>query len=309
MEQTQHILQTPQWGALKSEFGWAAETLPGSLLALFRRLPLGFSVGYIPKAPPDADWAAWLPELDDLCRRRRAVFLRIEPDAWEGEPLSFDFAAHGFRPAAAIQPRRTIVVDLRGTEDDLLARMKQKTRYNIRLAEKKGVVVRPSDDVGLFTRMIEVTGERDGFGVHSAAYYLRAYQLFQPGGMSELLVAETEGRPLAALMVFALGRRAWYLYGASTDEQRHLMPTYLLQWEAMRWARARGCESYDLYGVPDVDEETLEREFPSRSDGLWGVYRFKRGFGGEVKRSVGAWDRVYNPVLYLAAWLLGRGAN
>ncbi len=95
-----------------------------------------------------------------------------------------------------------------------------------------------------------------------------------------LLLAEYEGRPLAALMVFALGRRAYYLYGASTDEERNRMPTYLLQWRAMQWARARGCLEYDLWGVPDEDEQTLEAQFETRRDGLWGVYRFKRGSAG-----------------------------
>jgi peptidoglycan pentaglycine glycine transferase (the first glycine) len=100
------------------------------------------------------------------------------------------------------------------------------------------------------------------------------------------------------LMVFAQGKRAWYLYGASRSAHREKMPTYMLQWEAIRWAKSKGCQVYDLWGIPDADEETLEAQFSKRSDGLWGVYRFKRGFGGRVTRTMGAWDRVYNPVLY-----------
>jgi lipid II:glycine glycyltransferase (peptidoglycan interpeptide bridge formation enzyme) len=99
-------------------------------------------------------------------------------------------------------------------------------------------------------------------------------------------------------MVFVVGYRSWYVYGASNDRERNLMPTYLLQWEAIRWARARGCEVYDMWGVPDEDEPVLEAGFETRSDGLWGVYRFKRGFGGELKRAAQAMDRVYNPWLY-----------
>jgi lipid II:glycine glycyltransferase (peptidoglycan interpeptide bridge formation enzyme) len=141
---------------------------------------------------------------------------------------------------------------------------------------------------------------RDGFGVHSFEYYKRAYELLQPKQMGEILVAEYEGRPLAALFVARNGKRAYYLYGASTDEERNRMPAYLLQWEAMKWARARGCEEYDLWGVPDEDEATLEANFETWHDGLWGVYRFKRGFGGEIRRAVQAMDRVYNPLLYWA---------
>jgi lipid II:glycine glycyltransferase (peptidoglycan interpeptide bridge formation enzyme) len=128
----------------------------------------------------------------------------------------------------------------------------------------------------------------------------KAYELFHPKGMCELLLADYQGQPLAALMVFAVGRHAWYLYGASSDRERARMPAYLLQWKAIRWARSRGCVKYDLWGVPDEDEATLEAQFESRRDGLWGVYRFKRGFGGRVARSAGAWDRVYNPAVY---WL------
>jgi lipid II:glycine glycyltransferase (peptidoglycan interpeptide bridge formation enzyme) len=197
-----------------------------------------------------------------------------------------------------IQPPRTILVELRGSEDEILARMKQKTRYNIRLAEKKGVTVRAWEDLDGFHKMLLTTGGRDEFGVHSLDYYRRAYELFHPAGMAELLVAEYEGRPLAALMVFAHGKRAWYVYGASNDEERNRMPAYLLQWEAMRWARRRGCEEYDLWGVPDEEEAALEAGFETRQDGLWGVYRFKRGFGGRLKRAVQAIDRVYNPLLY-----------
>jgi len=203
------------------------------------------------------------------------------------------------------------VVDLRGSEEAVLGRMKQKCRYNVRLAEKKGVTVRAWNDLDGFHRMMLVTGERDTFGVHAAAYYRQAYELFHADGTAELLVAEFEGRPLAALMVFARGKRAWYLYGASTDLERNRMPTYLLQWEAMRWARARGAEDYDLYGVPDADEATLEAQFESRHDGLWGVYRFKRGFGGELRRAVPALDRVYTPLLYrlYLARMAGREAG
>ncbi|MCL4529688.1 MAG: peptidoglycan bridge formation glycyltransferase FemA/FemB family protein [Chloroflexi bacterium] len=299
-----HLLQTGEWGELKSAFEWeAVRVIVGDLGAqiLFRKLPLGFTIAYIPKLavgnqPLENSEEFW-KEVDSICEKHRAVFLKIEPDLWDDQPLDtwnlkLDTSLHN------IQPPRTIVVDVRRSEDEILVRMKQKCRYNIRLAEKKGVTVRAWDDVDEFYKMMQVTGGRDNFGVHSLEYYRRAYELFHPTGMCELLVAEFESKPLAALMVFARGRRAWYIYGASNDEERNRMPTYLLQWEAMRWAKARGCEEYDLWGVPDEDEATLEAQFEKRSDGLWGVYRFKRGFGGELKRAAQAVDKVYNPLLY-----------
>jgi peptidoglycan pentaglycine glycine transferase (the first glycine) len=296
-----HILQTSAWGELKSAFGWSTARLTQGetgAQVLFRPLPLWFNLAYIPRGPVGPAWKTLMPALDTLCREQRCAFLKVEPDLWE-TPAGVLEAPDGFQPGKqTIQPRRTLLVDLAGDEQRLLARMKQKTRYNIRLAQKKGVVVRPSSDLELFYRLMEKTGERDRFGVHSLDYYRRAFGLFYPQGECELLLAELQGQPLAALMVFAHGPRAWYFYGASADEHREAMPTYLLQWEAMRWAQSRGCIEYDLWGVPDADEATLEANFEQRKDGLWGVYRFKRGFGGQLCRSSGPWDRVYNPVLY-----------
>lgn len=305
-----HILQTGEWGELKAGFGWQpVRIVTGELGAqvLFRKLPLGLTIGYIPKPLFDEGLLvkghSFLAEVDAACQRRRAIFLKIEPDAWalpaRVAPNESRLTDYQLRISPHhIQPPRTILVDLRGSEEDILARMKQKCRYNVRLAEKKGVSVRAWGDVEGFHRMMAETGGRDGFGVHSLEYYQRAYNLFHPAGMAELLVAEHDGEPLAALMVFARGKRAWYLFGASTDRERNRMPAYLLQWQAMKWAQARGCDEYDLWGVPDEDEAVLEAGFESRSDGLWGVYRFKRGFGGQVVRAVQPRDRVYMPWLY-----------
>jgi lipid II:glycine glycyltransferase (peptidoglycan interpeptide bridge formation enzyme) len=297
-----HILQTAEWGELKAGFGWEPVRLISGdfgVQILFRKLPLGFTLGYLAK-PINREKlfknSDFLAEIDAVCRKKRAIFLKIEPDLWND--VSFTIPHSLITSPHNIQPPRTIVVSLESSEDDILARMKQKCRYNVRLAEKKGVTVRTWDDLDGFHRLMQVTGGRDGFGVHSLEYYKKAYELFHPTGLAELLVAEFESKPLAALMVFALGRRAYYLYGASNDEERNRMPTYLLQWEAMKWAKQRGCTEYDLWGVPDADEEKLEAQFESRHDGLWGVYRFKRGFGGEVKRAAQALDKVYMPLLY-----------
>jgi lipid II:glycine glycyltransferase (peptidoglycan interpeptide bridge formation enzyme) len=295
-----HLLQSSAWGELKAGFGWEPTWVAAGdagAQVLFRRLPLGYTLAYIPKGPLGENWAGLWPEVDLLCRARKAVFLKVEQDTWEGEEI--DLSDEGFLPLAhAIQPLRTQLLDISDSEDEILGRMKQKTRYNIRLAGKKEVVVKPSADIQAFSSMMDVTGQRDDFGVHSLDYYQRAYDLFHPQDACELLVAEYEGQPLAGLMVFAWGKRAWYLYGASTNQERNRMPTYLLQWEAIRWAKEKGCTQYDLWGVPDEDDETLEANFTDRNDGLWGVYRFKRGFGGEVKRAALAWDKVYNPILY-----------
>ena len=316
-----HLLQSAEWGELKAAFGWEPVRLISDGVGaqvLFRRLPLGLSIAYIPKPAFDLTRAAsgrFWQELLGACRKRRAILLKIEPDGWE-RPASGEEQTPPWpvdrpplrRSAFNIQPPRTLVVDVRGAEDEILARMKQKCRYNIRLAEKKGVSVRPWADIAAFHALIRVTGGRDGFAVHSLDYYRRAYDLFYPQGACELLLAEHAGQPLAALMVFRRGARAWYLYGASNDLERNRMPTYLLQWEALRWAKGHGAQEYDLWGVPDEDEATLEANFEKRKDGLWGVYRFKRGFGGELRRAPQARDVVFNPLLYrLYLWRMGAG--
>jgi len=319
-----HVLQTHAWGALKSAFGWRAEeirTAGAAALVLFRPLPLRLgTLAYIPRGPA-VDWddahavQTLLQAVDAACRRRRAALLKIEPWLEDGVERAARLRALGFRPSPqTVQAPRTVLVDLAPrAEEDLLAAMKPKCRYNIRLAQRKGVTVRTAAraDLAVFDALMAATSARDGFAVHTPEYYAEAYRLLvEDANLGTLLLAEAEGRPLAGLFAAALGPLALYLYGASADEGRHLMPSYLLQWEAMRWARARGATCYDLLGVPDEDESTLEAHFEERQDGLWGVYRFKRGFGGALKRSQQAVDRVYNSLLYkLYLWRMGNRDN
>lgn len=310
-----HVLQSSQWGQLKERFGWqvarAAVEDQGGLIAgaqvLFRPLPLGLrTIAYVPKGPI-TDWAdakvtqTLLEALHHLCRQHRAILLKIEPDLAEDPALVQRLTELGFRASPqTIQPRCTVLLDLTPDPDEILARMKSKTRYNIRLAGRKGVKVREgtAEDLPGFYRLMRITAERNDFGIHSESYYQAAFQLFVPHDFARFFLATFEGQILAGIMAFAFGQRAWYMYGASSDEHRNRMPNYLLQWEAIQWAKERGCLTYDLWGIPDEDEETLEREFTERSDGLWGVYRFKRGFGGQVVHYLGAYDYVYSPLLY-----------
>lgn len=307
-----HILQTSGWGSLKSEFGWRSiQVLSGEVGAqvLLRSLPLGFTIAYIPKGPVGHPDIQFWQEIDRICRKNRAVFLKIEPDGWKtkSEMDKMDLSHLG-RPSTHIQPRRTISLSLSGSQEDWLARMKQKTRYNIRLSQRKGVTIRrvnlsdPETDIQQFYKMMAITGSRDDFGVHNKRYYQRAFEIFHSlnpqAGNCVLLIADYQEKPLAAVMVFARSQRAWYFYGASSNEERNRMPAYFVQWEAMCWAASQGCTEYDLWGIPDFEEEKLESEFSNHSTGLWGVYRFKRGFGGQIKVAPGAWDRIYKPTLY-----------
>jgi peptidoglycan pentaglycine glycine transferase (the first glycine) len=271
-------------------------------------------VFYAPKGP-NLDWAdealyqKVLADLEEFARRNKAIFLKIDPDVVMGtgvpgtESERRDLVGQAMQArldgrdwsysAEQIQFRNTVLLDLTASEDDLLSRMKQKTRYNIRLAEKKGVTVRAGTDADfpLLYRMYAETSVRDGFAIRDEGYYQTVWRTFtsstEPGCLP--LIAEVESEPVAAIFVFLFAKRAYYVYGMSRDAHREKMPNYLLQWEAMRRSRAAGCAIYDLWGAPD--------EF-TEGDSMWGVFRFKEGLGGEVVRTLGAWDFAPNRSMY-----------
>jgi peptidoglycan pentaglycine glycine transferase (the first glycine) len=186
-----------------------------------------------------------------------------------------------------IQFRNTATIDLQPTEEEMLARMKQKTRYNIRLAEKKGIAVRvgTADDLPMLYKMYAETSVRDGFAIRDEGYYQTVWQTFMSkvegqkspdtrhSPLVTPLIAEVNHEPVAGLFLFLFAGRAYYIYGMSRDAHREKMPTHLLQWEAMKRAKSAGCTAYDLWGAPETFDE---------SDSMWGVYRFKEGLGGRV---------------------------
>ena len=315
-----NILQTTNWGRLKAEFGWEWEIVAlgrkraptAGALVLYKQLPLKLgTLAYVPRGPL-VDWndevqlSALLANIETSARQHRAWALWLEPEERDGAIIRQLLPAFGFqRSNTHVQPPRTILVGLEASEEDILMRMKSKTRYNIRYAGRKGVTVRRGtvEDAGLYYGLMAKTGRRNEFGIHSEAYYRRTLELFLPTGNAVLLIAEVEDEPVAAIIVFSWGDKAWYMYGASSNRHRNKMPTYALQWAAIKWAKEKGCTTYDLWGVPDYNEETLEAKFTERHDGLWGVYRFKRGFGGEVVRFAGLWEKPLNPFYPVARWV------
>ncbi|MBI1282053.1 MAG: peptidoglycan bridge formation glycyltransferase FemA/FemB family protein [Anaerolineaceae bacterium] len=329
-----HVLQQWAWGELKAAYGWKVERLfvrddRGQILALaqvlFRTLPLHLgTMAYLAMGPLVVDpypekvqprdyaLAVLWERIRQSGLNHRAAFLKWEPGIFTNglsQEAVIETLIHGKfqylglrQSPQTVQPPRTVMIDISSDEDTILARMNQGTRRKIRQSLKNGITYREGTkaDVNIFTGMMNTTGERNDFGVHEPAYYQKAFDLFVPQGDAALILAEHEGDPLAGIMVFAKGKTAWYLYGASSNIKRNLMGAYGVQWAAIQWAKAKGCTEYDMWGIPDEDETILEAQFESRSDGLWGVYGFKRGWGGEVVRSLGAWDKVYNPVIYAA---------
>jgi lipid II:glycine glycyltransferase (peptidoglycan interpeptide bridge formation enzyme) len=323
-----HLLQTWEWADTKAFTGWAATplvwreaggTTVAAAMLLIRQIPSSvlaakLSIAYVPKGPL-MDWSNQalrqqvLSDLKDIAQRRGAIHLKIDPDvilaegdsALDGQPVEANPLGQQIESELGktgwiysheqIQFRNTVFVDLAPEEPDLLAAMKQKTRYNVRLAGRKGVSVRVGGqaDLELLHQMYAETSIRDGFVIRVKPYYISLWQTFLRAGYLEPLIAEVEGDPVAAIMVFRFANRCWYVHGMSLPIHRKLMPNYLLQWEAMRRARAAGYQEYDLWGAPEVYDE---------SDPLWGVYRFKRGFGGRVVRTLGAWDLPLRPVYF-----------
>ncbi|HAE22426.1 MAG TPA: peptidoglycan bridge formation protein FemAB [Spirochaetaceae bacterium] len=328
------------WKALAFGFQLDDDDRPRGLSVLLRRLPLGLSFAYVPHGPdcypPAEEQGSVLVALARALRKelpKGCLFLRFDPAWHEREapaadssevpaaeasgsaepPLDAAPAARRnvarpvygkpLRKGSDVQPPDTVLIDLSRSPEELLAGMKSKWRYNIKLAEKKGVTV---SDEGLaaldeFYALYTATSKRDGIALHPKAYYRRLFELAaadmgSPRAMEglpradiRLWVARHEGQALAAIVTMFYGDEAVYLYGASGDEKRNLMPAYALQWAAMRAAKDAGCLRYDLYGIPPVED-------PAHP--MAGLYRFKTGFGGELLHYAGSWDYVYRPLIY-----------
>ena len=301
-----HVLQTWEWGQFKSRWGWTPryflnEEHTAAALVLRRTFsPLKLNILYLPKGPAldYSDGALVDRVLGDLvavAKRDRAIFIKIDPDLPESDrAILLD---RGWRYSAEqIQFRNTMLIDLARSarsEDDLLAAMKPKTRYNVRLAQKKGVAIRSGDldDLDLLYQLYAETAQRDGFIIRPIDYYRDAWGSFIRSGLAHPLIAVVDQQAVAGLILFRFADRAWYLYGMSSSLHREKMPNHLLQWEAMRWAKAQGCTVYDLWGAPDELNE---------SDSMWGVYKFKEGLGAKFAAHAGAYDFVVSRFGY---WL------
>jgi lipid II:glycine glycyltransferase (peptidoglycan interpeptide bridge formation enzyme) len=308
------------WNVEKDPSQFSAFQMPVAATLILKRqiISNGFtarlSILYAPKGPL-LDWTneslknRVLNDLQSFAKKQGAVFLKVDPDMVlgtgipqsgddivdsNGQAVMSELKQRGWKYSSdQIQFKNTVLIDLSPSEEEMLARMKQKTRYNIRLAEKKAVVLRigTSKDLSMLYKMYAETSARDGFVIRDEGYYQTVWDLFMNSSepTCEPLIAELNSEPIAAIFVFYFARRAYYVYGMSGDMHREKMPAYLLQWEAMKRAKAKGCTVYDLWGAPDVFDE---------SDSMWGVYRFKEGLGGKVVRTLGAWDFAPNPFWY-----------
>lgn len=279
------LLQSWRWGELQSRFGWTAErrqvagdaAVPVSLLTTASLVP-GRRFGYLPRGPVvNAEgMPAALAAVADWGRTDGLAFVRVEPELQVGwTPPA------GWQRAPATQPEHTSVIDIARDDNELMASFKPKTRYNIRLAGKKGVQVALSQDIAAFARLSAETSSRHGIQLAPERYYRELHELMAADGTSRLYLASHEGRDLAGIMVVRFAGRATYLFGASTREGREKMPAYLLHWQAIRDMRDAGDREYDLWGVPP--EGAPDHPYAN----LW---QFKSGWQGRILHYAGAFD-------------------
>ncbi|QRN85009.1 peptidoglycan bridge formation glycyltransferase FemA/FemB family protein [Clostridia bacterium] len=302
--------QLYEWGEIKEKTGWQAIRLLvdkagvdlGAISILKRKIPkTNKSIFYAPRGPVTAinDYAVMeflLEQVAEQAKKHNAIFLKIDPDVPKEETSYVDFfQAHGFVSAdkgdgfEGTQPKFVFRLDIRPTIEELFANLHSKTRYNIRYARRKGVTVRHMNDKSElrdFYNILKETSERDGFLVRGYEYFSWIYDAMVDNGKAKFYLAEYEGAIISGTLAMYCGDKCWYLYGASSNRHRNVMPNYLLQWTMIEEAKERGCTVYDFRGVSgDISEDNP----------LYGLYRFKKGFNGTFTEYMGEYDLDYNP--------------
>ena len=328
----QNILQSWEWGALKEQYGWQPLRLQmtrdgvpvGGAQVLLKQSPIG-SFAYVPHGPlitPGNDLLLpFLVELDSRLVQLGCLAAKIELPVESSAISERDLTSAGWVRGDDVQPRSTLVVDLTADVPTLQSRLSPSTRYNIRVARCRGIQVRQGDrqDLPSLIKMLTATSHRARFPIHDGEYFTALWDRLAPAGGARLFVLEHQGQVIAATLVVLSGDRGYYLYGGFSYASRHLKLNDLMQWSIMLHLKEMGYAAYDLWGIPDEVGRTFKREgHPmATSTGepghLWGVYHFKRGFGGNVFRFAGAFDRIYRPMEWFIAarawraWRLARG--
>jgi lipid II:glycine glycyltransferase (peptidoglycan interpeptide bridge formation enzyme) len=289
-----HLLQSFRWGELQSRFGWEVHRrhvevdgrqVPVSVLVTPTLVP-GGTRGYVAKGPAltAERIKGSLEPLAALAQELELAFITIEPEIEAGWT-----PPEAWHPATATQPEHTAIVDLQPETEAILASFKPKTRYNVRVAERKGVAVEESDDIAAFAELAEMTSARHRIQLAGEPYYRAVHELLGGDGSCRIYLARHAGQALAGIMVLRFAGRATYLFGASAAHGRNLMPAYLLHWHAIQEMRKLGDKEYDLWGMPPEDQ-------PGHP--LSGLWQFKSGFGGRFVSYAGAFDFPVNVTVW-----------
>jgi len=319
-------VKKPDWRPIPISIESGGE-IGATALVLKRSIPrLRRSIFYLPRGPI-LDWskpeiaAALVKKLRIEARKHRAILIKIDPAVKSIRPSDGstvgghpEFEATlqnlGFIPSpdarggfGGTQPRCVMKLDISPSEDELLANFHPKWRYNIRLAERKEVEVRPGtrEDLLIFHNLYAITAQRDGFTGRPLSYFQKLWDALVPHDMAKVFITYNGDKPLSAAICFLLPPQCWYVYGASSNEDRKLMPNHAMQWAMIRWAKSRGCTLYDFRGVADETQTPAAEPKSEESDNhLQGLNRFKAGFGAGVECYAGEYDLVLSPTWY---WL------
>ncbi|HZJ84722.1 MAG TPA: peptidoglycan bridge formation glycyltransferase FemA/FemB family protein [Syntrophomonadaceae bacterium] len=310
-----HFLQLWEWGQVKKRMGW--EPLPlvleedgeikAALLILKKNLPipgLKKCIFYSPRGPVvDLENGSLVTALfngaEKVARDHGAILLKLDPDVkHDNDSFASKLADYGFKKNETgldfegVQPNYVFRLDITPDEDTLLKNMHSKWRYNIRLAGRRGVSIREAsgkNDLQIFYDILLETAKRDKFLIRGYEYFEWIWDNLVENKYAQVFLAEYEGQVIAATLAMLTGDKVWYLYGASSNEHRNVMPNYLIQWQMIQWAKEHKCKMYDFRGVSgDIDE----------NNPLYGLYRFKKGFSGEFTEFIGEWDYVYSAFFY-----------
>ena len=314
-----HFLQSPEWAKLKSE--WKNEVvlsedkdgnIKGAMSILIRKVPyINSSIMYSPRGPVcDIHDKETFQELVDgakeLAKKYNAFIFRVDPDIPDNDEEFKKIAQEvGFKLKEdvkdfneVIQPRYVFRLNVKDkTEEELLKSFHEKTRYNIRLAGRKGVTIRDGnrEDLKDFYKIMQETGNRDNFLIRPLEYFEKMYDCMGKDYL-RVIMADYNGKPISGAIAIYYGNKVWYLYGASSNENRNVMPNYLVQWEMIKWALEKKCDIYDFRGVSGhVDEHHPQ----------YGIYKFKKGFNGDFVEFVGELYMVFKPLTNFAFNTLG----
>ncbi len=314
-----HLLQSYEWGELNRYLGGRIYRLGalddgrmvGALMLSVAQVPLPVTLpglrfnwlygsrGPTVEHPDSPALTALIEQAHAIAREERVVVLRLEPNIADDDPAMDDWLAAygtlGFQiNPIAVHGRRSWVLDIRPGEEELLANFKMTWRQNVRSAGRKGVIIREAvneADFDAYYELLKITSERDAFFIHQKEYHQEILRHFASKGDAILYLAEHESEVIAAKMLIRFGDWCWDMFGASSNNKRNLKPTYLLQYRCIQWAKARSCSYFDFRTIPEILEPGEE---------MWGVYEYKKGFGGFSRLNIPTQDYVYRPLVYNA---------
>lgn len=281
-----HVVQSPEWGEFKTTMGTEAVRV-GNIQYTLHNIPFTkLKVGYCPK--PNTEEIN-LEKLAESGMKHNCTHIKIDVPNTNSDYRLDSFPGH-LRHVKPTFAKATFMLDLTKTEEELLANMHQKTRYNVHLAERRGVLVEESDDVSIFTSLQKETAQRQHFFVHPDKYYQTLWELLHPKQMAYLLNAKVNGEVNAAYFLLKYNDTFYYTYGASTTKDASYMASNLLMWEAIKFGKKLGCKQFDMWGALSKPVDT--------TNAWYGFHRFKEGYGGEHLEYPGAWDLIIKPTEY-----------